>query len=88
MYRDPSTPVVKQLFSEKGDIPDLQDIDCELLHYFHRPYRARFCETLILASLGTFSVQENLSEDSVTFLGAPSEKDSLECLLLIREFAS
>ena len=25
MFRDPSTPVFKQLFSENGDIPDLQD---------------------------------------------------------------
>ena len=25
MFRDPSTPVVKQLFSEHGDLPDLQD---------------------------------------------------------------
>lgn len=25
MFRDPSTPIVKQLFSEKGDLPDLQE---------------------------------------------------------------
>jgi hypothetical protein len=64
MFRDPSTPVVKQLFSENGDLPDLQDSNSlQNIKALARPY----------SSFSTFQ-KTGFPSISCTFVEAKSNK--------------